>query len=76
MMAVGCLAALAEAGLEVPRDIALAGFDDLPIARYLQPALTTVRASIADLGALALEQLAADIEAAAISSTAAHGVRP
>jgi LacI family transcriptional regulator len=61
MMAVGCIAALDEAGLQVPRDIALAGFDDIPIARYLRPALTTVRVPIADLGALALEQLVSDI---------------
>lgn len=63
MMAAGCLAALVEAGLELPRDIALAGFDDLPIARYLRPALTTVRVPIAELGALALEQLAAEVAA-------------
>ena len=61
MMAVGCLAAFVEAGLELPRDIALAGFDDLPIARHLRPPLTTVRVPIAELGALALEQLVLDI---------------
>jgi hypothetical protein len=51
MMAIGCLAALGEAGLRVPEDIALAGFDDIPIARYVAPALTTIRVPIAALGA-------------------------
>lgn len=62
MMAVGCMFALAEAGLDVPRDIALAGFDDIPIARYVTPALTSVRVPIAELGELAVARLAAGIE--------------
>ena len=62
MMAVGCLYAFKEAGLDVPRDMALAGFDDIPIARYVTPALTTVRVRIVDLGRSALEQLADRIE--------------
>ncbi|WP_284615520.1 LacI family DNA-binding transcriptional regulator [Aquabacterium humicola] len=62
MMAIGCLAAFAEAGVRVPQDIALAGFDDIPIARYVTPPLTTVRVRIADLGGLALERLAGAID--------------
>jgi LacI family transcriptional regulator len=62
MMAVGCLYAFKEAGLSVPQDIALAGFDDIPIARYVTPPLTTVRVRIVDLGGSALEQLAALLE--------------
>ncbi|MDE2369544.1 MAG: LacI family DNA-binding transcriptional regulator [Burkholderiales bacterium] len=61
-MAIGCLSALNEAGLQVPRDIALAGFDDIPISRYVSPPLTTVRSRIAELGGLALERLASAIE--------------
>jgi LacI family transcriptional regulator len=57
MMAIGCLNALLEAGVRVPHDIALAGFDDIPTARYISPPLTTVRAGIADLGGRALERL-------------------
>lgn len=56
-MAVGLLSALQEAGLRVPDDIAVAGFDDIPIARFLTPALTTVRLAIADLGDLAVQRL-------------------
>ncbi len=62
MMAVGCLSAFKEAGVEVPGEIALAGFDDIPIARYVTPSLCTVRVRIADLGRSALEQLAARLE--------------
>ena len=62
MMAVGCLYAFAEAGVQVPDDIALAGFDDIPIARYVAPPLTTVRVRIVDLGRRALERLAATLE--------------
>jgi LacI family transcriptional regulator len=62
MMAIGCLFALTEAGLRVPQDIALGGFDDIPIARYVSPPLTTVRAQTADLGRQALEELARVIE--------------
>jgi len=62
MMALGCLFALTEAGLAVPDEIALAGFDDIPIARFVTPPLTTVRVRIAELGRLALERLAAIIE--------------
>ncbi|EQD75885.1 LacI family transcriptional regulator, partial [mine drainage metagenome] len=60
-MAIGCLFALTEAGLRVPDDIALAGFDDIPTARFTQPPLTTVRVRIADLGGRALDQLIATI---------------
>jgi LacI family transcriptional regulator len=62
MMAVGCLFALTEAGLRVPDDVALAGFDDIPIARFVTPPLTTVRVRIADLGQAALEQLFSRME--------------
>jgi LacI family transcriptional regulator len=61
MTAVGCLAALRAAGLRVPEDIALGGFDDIPIARYVSPALTTIRVPIFDLGATALDALAESI---------------
>ena len=67
MMAVGCMTALAEAGHRVPREIAVAGFDDVPIARYAAPPLTTMRVHIAELGARgfqALEAIIADPDAA------------
>ncbi|MDH7638398.1 LacI family DNA-binding transcriptional regulator [Sphingomonas oryzagri] len=56
MMAVGCLQTLRDAGRQVPAEIAIAGFDDVPIARYL--GLTTIRVGIAEIGARAVERLA------------------
>jgi len=62
MMAVGCLRALNDIELRVPQDIALVGFDDIPLARYLTPPLTTVRQQIIELGRSGLEQLVSCIE--------------
>ncbi len=62
MMALGCLYAFAQAGLRVPHDIALAGFDDIPLARFVHPSLTTMRVSIAQLGGRAVERLLDQIE--------------
>lgn len=65
LMAIGCIAALLEAGAKVPQDIAVTGFDDLQIARYVQPALTTMRVPIARMGALALQALDERVRGAA-----------
>lgn len=56
-MAVGALCALQDAGMRVPDDLALVGFDDIPIARYLTPPLTTVRVDTFDLGERAVHLL-------------------
>lgn len=56
-MAIGALSALRELGVEIPGDMALAGFDDIPIARFLSPTLTSVHVSISDLGAQAIQKL-------------------
>ncbi|MHB1500661.1 MAG: LacI family DNA-binding transcriptional regulator [Candidatus Dormibacteria bacterium] len=50
-MAVGALTALSKAGLSVPNDVALTGFDDIQLASYVAPALTTVRQPMRQLGA-------------------------
>jgi LacI family transcriptional regulator len=76
MMAIGCLFALTEAGVQVPRDVSLAGFDDVPIARYITPPLTTVRVQIADLGGRALEHLALTIEDPEHAKVSAQVLRP
>jgi DNA-binding LacI/PurR family transcriptional regulator len=56
-MAFGALRALREAGLCVPRDIAVVGFDDLPTSSLADPPLTTVRQPIRRLGVQAVETL-------------------
>lgn len=49
-MAIGALAAIRDAGLTVPDDVSVAGFDELPVTKYLSPPLTTVRMPIFELG--------------------------
>lgn len=56
-MAIGALAAARVFGLRVPEDVALVGFDDIEAARYLLPALTTVRQDIYEQGELAVQLL-------------------
>ncbi|WP_232535359.1 LacI family DNA-binding transcriptional regulator [Nocardia terpenica] len=67
-MALGVLRAFAERGVRVPRDVSVAGFDDIPEAAYLTPALTTVRQDFDEVGrrsiALLLRLLDADGEVA------------
>jgi len=48
--ALGVLRAAREQGVRVPEDLAVVGFDDLPIAAWLDPALTTVRQPLAEMG--------------------------
>jgi DNA-binding LacI/PurR family transcriptional regulator len=55
--AAGVVTALHAAGLKIPEDIAVVGFDDVPLSRYLTPALTTVRAPIKTAGYEAARQL-------------------
>jgi LacI family transcriptional regulator len=55
--AIGVLHVLAAHGISVPNDVAVTGFDDMPVARHLRPQLTSVRQSIQDLGATAFETL-------------------
>lgn len=52
MMALGCLQGLRTAGIDVPGQVAVTGFDDIPLARYL--GVTTMRVRIAELGEQAI----------------------
>ncbi|MBB3691617.1 LacI family DNA-binding transcriptional regulator [Sphingomonas sp. BK580] len=64
-MAIGALVALKRHGVAVPRQVRVAGFDDIPLARLVTPALTTMRVDIAALGARAVQLLARRIAAPA-----------
>lgn len=77
-MAVGAMLALQDAGLRVPEDIAIVGFDDIPLAGLVRPGLTTLRIHIAETGRSALERLVRLINAAgeAVADTACEIVRP
>lgn len=61
-MAIGALHALREKSLRVPEDVSIAGFDDIPLARFLTPPLTTVRVDIAELGRRAVDMLLSEME--------------
>lgn len=57
LMAAGAYRAIYEAGLKIPDDIAVIGFDDIPLAGQLHPPLTTIRQPLQRLGQLAVERL-------------------
>lgn len=53
-MAVGALMALRARGIRVPEQVSVAGFDDMPVARQVTPALTTAHLPMVEMGALAM----------------------
>jgi LacI family transcriptional regulator len=55
--ALGVIHALAQRGFRVPQDVAITGFDDVPVARHLHPPLTTIRQPMQELGARAFDIL-------------------
>ena len=63
--AIGVMHALAQRGIRVPQDVAVTGFDDVPVARHLHPPLTTVRQPMQELGAKAFNVLYSRINGAA-----------
>ena len=63
--AIGVQHALSADGIQVPTDVAVTGFDDIPLARHLTPGLTTVNQPIQRLGVVAVEALLARVGGAA-----------
>ena len=57
LMAIGAIAAVHEAGLAVPHDVAVVGFDDIPVARHVHPPLTTISQFEENIGRRAAEML-------------------
>ena len=62
-LAIGVMKALLEAGVKIPDDIAVVGYDDIEISAYLHPPLTTVRQPTFQIGALATSMLLDNLEA-------------
>lgn len=58
-MAIGALRGLHDAGLRVPDDVALIGFDDIPTSRYVTPSLSTVHVPMQEFGEHAMQSLLA-----------------
>ncbi|MGR6918550.1 LacI family DNA-binding transcriptional regulator [[Actinomadura] parvosata] len=68
-MALGLLRAFSEAGVRVPEQVSVVGFDDIPEAAYFTPALTTVRQDFGEVGRLSIGLLLKQIES---SGAAGH----
>jgi LacI family transcriptional regulator len=62
ILAIGAIKAFYDAGLRVPHDLSIMGFDDLQISQYICPGLTTVRQEISLKGKKAMELLVEDME--------------
>lgn len=60
--AMGAISAIRHAGLSVPGDVSVIGFDDLPIAKYFEPALTTIAQPMQQAGKAAYEILSSVFE--------------
>jgi len=56
-MAIGVIEAFKEAGLKIGEDVALVGFDDIQLAKYVNPSLTTVKQPMKEMGVLAAQQI-------------------
>lgn len=69
MMAIGALKEIQESGLNVPKDISLIGFDDIPLASLVTPSLTTIHAPSNEMGVEATRLLIRQIEGESVSRT-------
>jgi DNA-binding LacI/PurR family transcriptional regulator len=75
-LAIGALKAAADAGLRVPQDLSVVGFDDIPLTEFVTPALTTVRQPVPDLAALAVTDLLAMVANPAYEPEPVRRLRP
>lgn len=62
MMAIGAMRAIQEAGLRVPDDISIVGFDDIELAQYVTPSLTTIKQDAQTIGQQAADLLLKQID--------------
>ncbi|WP_018133516.1 LacI family DNA-binding transcriptional regulator [Effusibacillus pohliae] len=56
-MAIGAMEVLKQAGINIGQEIAIVGFDDIQLAEYVQPPLTTIRQPMREMGSLAAQQI-------------------
>jgi LacI family transcriptional regulator len=69
LSATGALQALREAGLRIPQDVAVVGFDDIPLASYSEPPLTTVHQPLREMGEAAARMLLAQFRGSPLPAT-------
>lgn len=62
MMAIAALSVASQAGIDVPRELSIIGFDDVPLAAYVNPPLTTVRQDVVSWGRAAAASLLSQVE--------------
>ncbi|SHF83426.1 transcriptional regulator, LacI family [Modicisalibacter ilicicola DSM 19980] len=62
LVAIGAIRAIHEWGMRIPDDLSVIGYDDIELARYLTPSLTTIHQPIYELGATAIAQLIERLE--------------
>ncbi|MEN3358849.1 MAG: hypothetical protein V7637_2831, partial [Mycobacteriales bacterium] len=72
LMALGAISEAQKRGLAVPRDLSVVGFDDIPLASYCTPALTTLAQPIAEIARAAIDGLLADLEGSADGGSPVH----
>lgn len=75
-MAVGVYQAARRAGLRIPEDLSIVGFDDSPIATRIWPTLTTVRLPIVHMGRIAAQLLISNLDRMAMEPPSATSVMP
>jgi len=75
-MAIGVMQAARERGLQLPRDLSVVGYDDLPMAARVWPNLTSVRLPVRDMGRMAAEKLLAQVNGTAPAMPDQPEIRP
>jgi LacI family transcriptional regulator len=71
-MAFGCVRSIKQAGLRIPHDIAVVGFDDVDMSSHMEPRLTTVRVFKEEMGKLAVQRIADIIDSKSKSVVTTH----
>jgi DNA-binding LacI/PurR family transcriptional regulator len=61
LMAIGAMRAIRAAGLRIPADVSVVGFDDVDLAAYVDPPLTTIAQATSEMGHWAVTRLAAEL---------------